>query len=82
MAFPRQILDELEIGMMIGGRNINSLWYADNTTLLSQNEEAIKQLIPKVKAEREKAELHLNITKAMTTGSGDRKLKISNKKLS
>ena len=47
----------------IAGRNINNLRYADNTTLMAESEEALKSLLMKVKEEKEKAGLKLNIQK-------------------
>ena len=51
-------------------RNINNLRYADDTTLLTESEEELKNLLMKVKKESEKAGLKLNIqkTKIMTIG--------------
>ena len=54
-------LDELQAGIKIGGRNINSLRYADDTTLMAESEEELKSLLMKVKKERERAGLKLNI---------------------
>ena len=56
--------------MKIAGRNINSLRYADDTTLMAETEEELKSLFMKVKVESEKVGLKLNIqkTKIMTTG--------------
>ena len=54
-------LDELQAGIKIGGRNINSLRYADDTTLMAESEEDLKSLLMKVKKERERAGLKLNI---------------------
>ena len=51
-------LDEAETGIKIGGRNINCLSYADNTTLMAESEEDLKSLLMKVKEESEKAGLH------------------------
>ena len=45
------------------GRNINNLRYADDTTLMAENEEELKSLLMKVKVESEKAEQKLNIQK-------------------
>ena len=42
-------LDELEAGIKIGGRNINNLRYADDTTLMAESEEELKSLLMKVK---------------------------------
>ena len=64
-------LDEAQTGIKIAGRNINNLRYADNTTLLAENEEEIKSLLMKVKEESENVGLKLNIqeTKIMASGS-------------
>ena len=56
-------LDEAETGIRIAGRNINNLRYADDTTLMSESEEELKNLLMKVKVESEKAGLKLNIQK-------------------
>ena len=55
-------LDELQAGIKIAGRNINNLRYADDTTLMAESEEEIKNLL-RVKEESEKAGLRLNIKK-------------------
>ena len=47
-------LDEAQAGNKIAGRNINNLRYADDTTLMTENEEALKSLLMKVKEESEK----------------------------
>ena len=47
-------LDEAQAGIKIAGRNINNLWYADDTTLMAESEEEIKSLLMKVKEESEK----------------------------
>ena len=52
------------------GRNINSLKYADDTTLMAENEEELKFLIMKLKEESEKAGLKLNIQKTKIMSSG------------
>ena len=44
-------LDELQAGIKIAGRNINNLRYADDTTLMAENEEEINSLLTKVKEE-------------------------------
>ena len=54
-------LDELQAGIKIAGRNINSLRYADDTTLMAESEEELKSLLMKVKKESERASLKLNI---------------------
>ena len=55
-------LDETQAGIKIARRNINNLWYADNTTLMAEKEE-LKSLLMKVKEESEKVGLKLNIQK-------------------
>ena len=56
-------LDELQAGIKIARRNINNLRYADDTTLMAENEEELKSLFMKVKEESEKVGLKLNIQK-------------------
>ena len=56
-------LDELQAGIKIGGRNINNLRYADDTTLMLESEEKLKSLLMRAKEERERAGLRLNIKK-------------------
>ena len=53
-------LEEAQAGIKIAGRNINNLRYADDTTLMAESEEELKSLL-KVKEEREKVGLKLNI---------------------
>ena len=62
-------LDEAQAGIKIAKRNINNLRYADDTTLMAENEEELKSLLMKVKEESEKVGLKLNIhkTKIMTS---------------
>ena len=62
-------LEEAQAGMKIAGRNINNLRYADDTTLMAENEEELKSFSMKVKEESEKVSLKLNIqkTKIMTS---------------
>ena len=55
-------LEEAQVRIKIVGRNINNLRYADDTTLMAENEE-LKSLLMKVKEESEKADLKLNIQK-------------------
>ena len=50
-------LDEAQAGSKITVRNINNLWYADNTTLTAEREEELKGLVMKVKEKNEKAGL-------------------------
>ena len=54
----------------IAGRNINNLRYADDTTLMAESEEELKNLLMKVKEESEKAGLKLNIQKTNIMESG------------
>ena len=54
-------MDEAQAGIKIARRHINNLRYADDTTLMAENEEELKSLLMKVKEEREKAGLNLNI---------------------
>ena len=54
-------LDEAQAGIKIARRNINNLRYADDTTLMAENKEELKNLLMKVKEESEKAGLKLNI---------------------
>ena len=63
-------LEEAHTGIKIARRNINNLRYADDTTLMAESEEELKRLLMKVKEEREKVGLKLNIqkTKIMTSG--------------
>ena len=62
-------LDETQAGIKIAGRNINNLRYADDTTLMAENEE-LKSLLVKVKEESEKVGLNLNIQKTKIMASG------------
>ena len=52
-------LDEAQAGIKIGRRNINNLRYADDTTLMEESEEQLKNLLMKVKEESEKVGLKL-----------------------
>ena len=63
-------LDEAQAGVKIAGRNLNNLRYADDTTFMAESEEELKSLLVKVKEEKEKAGLKLNIqeTKLMASG--------------
>ena len=56
-------LEETQAGIKIAGRNINSLRYADETTLMAESEEELKSLLMKVKEESEKVGLKINIQK-------------------
>ena len=61
-------LEEAKAGIKIAGRNINNLRYADDTTLVAENKE-LKSLLMKVKEEREKVGLKLNIQKTKIMAS-------------
>ena len=63
-------LNEAKAGIKSPGRNINSLRYAEDTTLIAESEEELKSLLMKVKEESEKVGLNLNIqnTKIMASG--------------
>ena len=63
-------LEEAQAGIKIVGRNINNLRYADDTTLMAESEEELKSLLMKVKEEREKVGLKLNIQKMKIMASG------------
>ena len=63
-------LDEVQAGIMIPGRNINNLRYADDTTLTAKSEEELMSLLMKVKEESEKVGLKLNIQKTKIMASG------------
>ena len=63
-------LDEAQAGIKIAGRNINNLRYADDTTLMAENEEELKSLLMKGKEESEKVGLKLNIQKTKIMASG------------
>ena len=62
-------LDEAQAGIKITGRTINNLRYADDTTLMAENEE-LKSLLMKVKEDCEKVGLKLNIQKTKILASG------------
>ena len=61
-------LDEAQAGIRIAGRNINSLRYADDTTLMAESKE-LKSLLMKVKEESEKFGLKLSIQKTKIMAS-------------
>ena len=56
-------LDEAQAGIKMAGRNINDLRYADHTTVMAESEDKLKSLLMKVKEEREKDGLKVNIQK-------------------
>ena len=63
-------LDEAKAGIKTAGRNINNLRYADDTTLMAESKEELKNLLMKVKEENEKVGLKLNIQKTKIMASG------------
>ena len=63
-------LDEAPAGIKIAGRNITSLRYADDTTLMAESEEELKSLLMRVKEESEKTDFKLNIQKTKIMSSG------------
>ena len=63
-------LEETQAGIKMAGRNINNLRYADDTTLMAESEEELKDLLMKVNEESEKVGLKLNIQKTKIMASG------------
>ena len=63
-------LDEAQAGIKIARRNISSLRYVDDTTLMAESEEELKSLLMKVKEESEKVGLKINIQKTKIMASG------------
>ena len=63
-------MDEAQSGIKIARRNINNLRYADDTTLMAESEEELKNPMMKVKEESEKVGLKLNIQKTKIMASG------------
>ena len=63
-------LEEAQAGIKIAGRNINTFRYADDTTLMAESEEELKNFLMKVKEESEKVGLKLNIQKTKILASG------------
>ena len=63
-------LEEAQAGIKIARRNTNKLRYADETTLMAESEEELNSLLMKVKEEREKVGLKLNIQKTKIMASG------------
>ena len=62
-------LEEVQARIKIAGRNINNLTYADDTTLMEESEEELKNLLMKVKEKSEKVGLRLNIQKTKIMAS-------------
>ena len=63
-------LDEAQAGIKIAGRNIDKLRYADDTTVMAESKEELKSFLIKVKEQREKVGLKLNIQKTKIMASG------------
>ena len=63
-------LEEAQAGIKIAGRNINNLRYADDTTLMAESEEELKNLLMEVKEESEKVGLKLDMQKTKIMASG------------
>ena len=63
-------IEEAQAGIKIAGRNINNLRYADDTTLMAESKEELKNLLMKVKVESVKVGLKLNIQKMIIMASG------------
>ena len=63
-------LEETQAGIKIARRNINNLRYADDTTIMAENEEELKILMMKMKEESEKVGLEINIQKTKIMASG------------
>ena len=63
-------LEESQTGIKIAGRNISNLRYADDTSLMAESEEELKNLLMKMKEESEKSGLKLNIQKMKIMASG------------
>ena len=63
-------LEEAQAGINFAGRNINHLRYADDTTLMAESEEELKNLLMKVQEESEQVGLKLNIQKTKIMASG------------
>ena len=63
-------LEEAQAAIKIAGKNINNLRYADDTTLMAENKEELKNLLMKVKEESEEAGLKANIQKIKIMASG------------
>ena len=63
-------LDEPQAGIKTARRNINNLWYADDTTLMAESEEELKSFLMKMKEESKRAGLKLSIRKMKIMASG------------
>ena len=60
-------MDEAQAGIKIARRNINNLRYADDTTLMAESEEELKNLLMKVKEEKAGLKLNMQKTKIMAS---------------
>ena len=69
-AYEDLLVEEAQAGLKIAGRTINNLRYANDTTLMTESKEELKNLLMKVKAESEKVGLKLNIQKTKIMASG------------
>ena len=63
-------LDVAQAGIKISRRNISNIWYANDTIIMAENKEKLKNLLMKVKEESEKAGLKFNIQKTKIIASG------------
>ena len=63
-------MDEAQAGIKIAGKNVNNLRYADDTTLMAESKEKLKNLLMKMKEESKKSGLKLSIQKTKITASG------------
>ena len=63
-------LDEAQAGFKIAGRNISNIRYVDDTALMTESEEELKNILLRVREESEKAGLKLNIQKTKIRASG------------
>ena len=63
-------LDEAQAGIKISRRNVNNLWYANDTTLMAESKEELKSFLIKVKEESAKVGLKLNIQRTKIMASG------------
>ena len=63
-------LDEAQVGIKFARRNMNNLRYADDTTIMAENEEELNSFLMRVKEESEKVGLELNIQKTEMMASG------------
>ena len=63
-------LDEAQAGLKISRRNVNNLWYANDTTFMAESKEELKSFLIKVKEESAKVGLKLNIQRTKIMASG------------